>query len=136
MANTEKRKIQHKTWHNHRVKYPAEKNTKKSICDESAANGWRAAAPRPIIPFQPNHDADNSSIIPIIIIIIIVIIIPIIIIIMIPIFIRCPPVPSYHPNLTMMLIMAVIGRMNSRMMIKKETWRSLAVGSLKFTVCL
>ena len=55
---------------------------------------------------------------------IIIIIIPIIII-MIPIFIRCPPVPSYHPNLTMMLIMAVIGRMNSRMMIKKETWRSL-----------
>ena len=53
--------MQHKTWHHHRVKYPAEKNTKKSICDESAANGWLAAAPRPIIPFHPNHDADNSD---------------------------------------------------------------------------
>ena len=44
-----------------RAKDRAEQNTKKSICDESAANGWRAAAPRPIIPFHPNHDADNRD---------------------------------------------------------------------------
>ena len=37
--NTGQSKIQR------RAKYRKEQNTKKSICDESAANGWRAAAP-------------------------------------------------------------------------------------------